>query len=63
MIDEGLWLVCYETSRLHRKGYEYIYIFKSEDEQVLDQHLYAQIKVSFIITNMVRLGDLKEEKE
>lgn len=74
MIDEGLWLVCYETKQYIGTG-RYSTVNESKasftllvPEEWSSKKLWKVLEKkinndSFAITNMVRLGDLEEKKD
>lgn len=63
MIDEGLWLVCFNT----RKGSYHAFVEIKPGLSGEEMHAYLKKetdtpeKDKLIITNMVRLGDIKDE--
>lgn len=66
MIDEGLWLVCYEDNT---KGTGNVFLnlhsntISTDLIEALSTELNLNARKDVFITNMVRLGDLKEEKD
>lgn len=65
MIDEGLWLVCYETGSAKYRSNASCFLEISNGMDQYSIHMAIQatnIGFTVIITNMVRLGDLEKDE-
>jgi hypothetical protein len=62
MIDEGLWLVCYVSGGINGHCFTELEAGLN-GEDLVNWLKKAANRENLVVTNMVRLGDLKEDKD